>query len=432
MKIIRASQPSFVAEIERIMNRGDVLDETVLESVAEIIEDVKKRGDKALIEYTEKFDGISLEPSTLEIDSDEIENAVNSLDPEDLDLLRLSAGRIEKFHKKQSLRSWSYTDEEGVGLGQEIRPLDRVGIYAPGGRALYPSTVLMAAIPAKVAGVGEIILATPSTGGRVHPLILAAAKLGGVERIFRIGGAQAIAALAYGTESVPLVDKIVGPGNIYVAAAKRMVFGKVGIDMIAGPSEILIISDGTSRPDIAAADLLSQAEHDELASAVLVTPSEDFAREVASEVDLQLKVLERSAIAQKSVENYGAVIVTADMDEAVKIANMIAPEHLELMVKNPESVLEKIKNAGAVFMGYYTPEALGDYIAGPNHILPTGGTARFSSPLGVYDFVKRMSVVSFSEKSLRRYGGETARFADMEGLRAHGQSIMVRLEGKKS
>jgi histidinol dehydrogenase len=432
MKIIRASQPSFVAEIERIMNRGDILDETVLESVAEIIEDVKKRGDKALIEYTEKFDGISLEPSTLEIDSDEIENAVNSLDPEDLDLLRLSAGRIEKFHKKQSLRSWSYTDEEGVGLGQEIRPLDRVGIYAPGGRALYPSTVLMAAIPAKVAGVGEIILATPSTGGRVHPLILAAAKLGGVERIFRIGGAQAIAALAYGTESVPLVDKIVGPGNIYVAAAKRMVFGKVGIDMIAGPSEILIISDGTSRPDIAAADLLSQAEHDELASAVLVTPSEDFAREVASEVDLQLKVLERSAIAQKSVENYGAVIVTADMDEAVKIANMIAPEHLELMVKNPESVLEKIKNAGAVFMGYYTPEALGDYIAGPNHILPTGGTARFSSPLGVYDFVKRMSVVSFSEKSLRRYGGETARFADMEGLRAHGQSIMVRLEGKKS
>jgi histidinol dehydrogenase len=432
MKIIRASQPSFVAEIERIMNRGGVLDETVLESVAEIIEDVKKRGDKALIEYTEKFDGISLEPSTLEIDSDEIENAVNSLDPEDLDLLRLSAGRIEKFHKKQSLRSWSYTDEEGVGLGQEIRPLDRVGIYAPGGRALYPSTVLMAAIPAKVAGVGEIILATPSTGGRVHPLILAAAKLGGVERIFRIGGAQAIAALAYGTESVPLVDKIVGPGNIYVAAAKRMVFGKVGIDMIAGPSEILIISDGTSRPDIAAADLLSQAEHDELASAVLVTPSEDFAREVASEVDLQLKVLERSAIAQKSVENYGAVIVTADMDEAVKIANMIAPEHLELMVKNPESVLEKIKNAGAVFMGYYTPEALGDYIAGPNHILPTGGTARFSSPLGVYDFVKRMSVVSFSEKSLRRYGVETARFADMEGLRAHGQSIMVRLEGKKS
>ncbi|MBN2179082.1 MAG: histidinol dehydrogenase [Deltaproteobacteria bacterium] len=432
MKIIRASQPSFVAEIERIMNRGDVLDETVIESVAEIIEDVKKRGDKALIEYTEKFDGISLEPSTLEVDSDEIENAVNSLDPEDIDLLRLSAGRIEKFHKKQSLRSWSYTDEEGVGLGQEIRPLDRVGIYAPGGRALYPSTVLMAAIPAKVAGVGEIILATPSTGGRVHPLILAAAKLGGVERIFRIGGAQAIAALAYGTESVPPVDKIVGPGNVYVAAAKRMVFGKVGIDMIAGPSEILIISDGTSRPDIAAADLLSQAEHDELASAVLVTPSEDFAREVASEVDLQLKVIERSAIAQKSVENYGAVIVTADMDEAVKIANMIAPEHLELMVKNPESVLEKIKNAGAVFMGYYTPEALGDYIAGPNHILPTGGTARFSSPLGVYDFVKRMSVVSFSEKSLRRYGGKTARFADMEGLRAHGQSIVVRLEGKKS
>jgi histidinol dehydrogenase len=432
MRILRASHPSFAEEIERIMNRGNVLDEAVLESVAEIIEDVSQRGDEALIAYTEKFEGISLDPSALEVDPDEVEKAVNSLDPEDFNLLKLSAGRIENYHEKQSLRSWSYTDEEGVGLGQEIRPLDRVGIYAPGGRALYPSTVLMAALPAKVAGVGEIILATPSTGGRVHPLILAAAKLGGVDRIFRIGGAQAIAALAYGTESIPQVDKIVGPGNIYVAAAKRAVFGKVGIDMIAGPSEILIISDGTSRPDIAAADLLSQAEHDDLASAVLVTPSEDFAREVASEVDLQLKVLERSTIAQKSVEDYGAVIVTADMDEAVKIANMIAPEHLELMVKDPERVLEKIKNAGAVFMGYYTPEALGDYIAGPNHILPTGGTARFSSPLGVYDFVKRMSVISFPEQSLRRYGRKTARFAEMEGLTAHGRSIMVRLEGKKS
>jgi histidinol dehydrogenase len=360
MRILRASHPSFAEEIERIMNRGNVLDEAVLESVAEIIADVSQRGDEALIAYTEKFEGISLDPSALEVDPDEVEKAVNSLDPEDFNLLKLSAGRIENYHEKQSLRSWSYTDEEGVGLGQEIRPLDRVGIYAPGGRALYPSTVLMAALPAKVAGVGEIILATPSTGGRVHPLILAAAKLGGVDRIFRIGGAQAIAALAYGTESIPQVDKIVGPGNIYVAAAKRAVFGKVGIDMIAGPSEILIISDGTSRPDIAAADLLSQAEHDDLASAVLVTPSEDFAKEVASQVDLQLKDLERSAIAQKSVENYGAVIVTTDMDEAVKIANMIAPEHLELMVKDPESVLKKIKNAGAVFMGYYTPEALGD------------------------------------------------------------------------
>lgn len=432
MRILGSSHPSFAGEIERIMNRGNVLDEAVLERVAEIIEDVSKRGDEALIAYTEKYDGITLDPSSLEVDPDEVEKAIYSLDPEDFNLLNLSAGRIEKYHKKQSLRSWSYTDEEGVGLGQAIRPLDRVGIYAPGGRALYPSTVLMAAIPAKVAGVGEIILATPSTGGRVDPLILAAAKIGGVERIFRIGGAQAIAALAYGTESVPQVDKIVGPGNIYVAAAKRAVFGKVGIDMIAGPSEILIISDGTSRPDIAAADLLSQAEHDDCASAILVTSSEDFAREVASEVDLQLKVLARSTIAAKSLKNYGAVIVTADMDEAVKIANMIAPEHLELMVKDPESVLEKIKNAGAVFMGYYTPEALGDYIAGPNHILPTGGTARFSSPLGVYDFVKRMSVISFPEQALRRYGQKTARFAEMEGLSAHGRSIMVRLEGKKS
>ncbi len=432
MRIISADHPSFASEIERIMNRDDVLDEAVLESVAEIIENVSQKGDEALIAYTEKFDGISLEPSGLEVDPGEIEDAVNSIDPEDFNLLRLSADRIESYHKNQSLHSWSYADEDGVKLGQEIRPLDRVGIYAPGGRALYPSTVLMAALPAKVAGVGEIMLATPSTGGTVHPLILAAAKLGGVDRVFKIGGAQAIAALAYGTESVPQVDKIVGPGNVYVAAAKKMVFGKVGIDMIAGPSEILVISDGTSRPDVAAADLLSQAEHDELASAILVTPSEDFARKVASEVDLQLKNLERGVIARKSVENYGAVIVTADMNEAVKIANMIAPEHLELMVTDPESVLEKITSAGAVFIGYYTPEAFGDYMAGPSHILPTGGTARFSSPLGVYDFVKRMSVVSFSEESLRRYGRHTARFAEMEGLTAHRRSIMVRLEGKKS
>jgi len=432
MRILQASHPSFAGEIERIMNRGNVLDETVFKSVAEIIEDVKKRGDEALIAYTEKFDGSSLDPAALEIDTDEVERAVNMVDPEDLDLLRLSADRIKNYHKKQSLRSWSYTDEEGVVLGQEIRSLDRVGIYAPGGRALYPSTVLMAALPAQVAGVGEIILTTPATGGRVDPLILAAAKVGGVARIFRIGGAQAIAALAYGTESVPQVDKIVGPGNVYVAAAKRAVFGTVGIDMIAGPSEILIISDGTSRPDVAAADILSQAEHDDLASAILVTPSVDFAKKVAAEVDSQLMVLERFEIAGKSVENYGAVIVAADMDEAVKIANMIAPEHLELMVRDPESVLEKITNAGAVFMGYHTPEALGDYIAGPSHILPTGGTARFSSPLGVYDFVKRISVISFPEQSLRRYGRQTARFAEMEGLSAHGQSVMVRLEGKKS
>lgn len=296
---------------------------------------------------------------------------------------------------------------------------------------MYPSSVLMAAVPAKVAGVPEIILVTPSKEGRVNPLVLAAAKLSGVDRIFKVGGAQAVAALAYGTESVPPVDKIVGPGNVYVATAKGMVYGKVGIDMMAGPSEILIISDGTAGPPVVAADLLSQAEHDEMASAILLTTSREFAMKVASEVDAQLKGLSRESIATKAIENFGVVVVTKDMDEAVQIANRFAPEHLQLMVEKPDRLLGKIKNAGAVFLGYSTPEALGDYIAGPNHILPTGGTARFSSPLGVYDFVKRTSVISFSHESLQKYGDKTARFARMEGLDAHERSIEIRLTGKR-
>lgn len=430
MRIIHTEDRVFEEEFNRIRDRGSVVDEALKDVVRGMLDDVAERGDAALFEYTEKFEGVSLNADTVEVKSREIEAAVAGLDTGDLEVLEFAARRIEKFHRKQLISSWQDCEEKGIELGQLILPLGRVGIYAPGGLAPYPSTVLMAAIPAKIAGVPEIIMVTPSKEGRVNPLVLAAAKLSGVDRIFRIGGAQAVAALAYGTESVPPVDKIVGPGNVYVATAKGMVYGKVGIDMIAGPSEILIISDGTADPPVVAADLLSQAEHDEMASAILLTTSREFALKVASEIDVQLKGLSREAIASRSIENYGAVIITGDMDEAIRIANMFAPEHLQLMVEKPEQLLGKIENAGAVFLGYSTPEALGDYIAGPNHILPTGGTARFSSPLGVYDFVKRTSVISFSHESLQKYGDKAARFARMEGLDAHGRSIEIRLKAK--
>jgi len=316
-----------------------------------------------------------------------------------------------------------------VELGQRILPLARVGIYAPGGLACYPSTVLMTAIPARIAGVGEIILVTPSRDGRLHPLIAAAAALGGVNRIFKIGGAQAIAALAFGTATVPRVDKIVGPGNAYVAAAKKMVFGRVAIDMIAGPSEVLIIADGTGEAAWAAVDLLAQAEHDETASAVILTPDEAFVMAVAGEVDRRLADLPRKEIASRALDAFGAAVVTRDLAEAVALANRFAPEHLELMVQNPRDLLAEIKNAGAIFLGMHAPEALGDYMAGPSHVLPTGGTARFASPLGVYDFVKRTSILSFSREALRRYGTETVHFAEMEGLGGHGNSVRLRLIG---
>ena len=432
MQIIHTEDRIFEEEFDRIRYRGKIADEVLKDVVRKILDDVAKGGDAALFEYTEKFEGFSLSADTVEVKPHEMEAAITNLDEGDIDVLEFAARRIEKFHRKQLTSSWRVCEEEGIELGQLILPLDRVGIYAPGGLAPYPSTVLMAAIPAKIAGVREIILVTPSKGERVNPLILAAAKLSGVNRIFKIGGAQAVAALAYGTESVPPVDKIVGPGNVYVATAKGMVYGKVGIDMVAGPSEILIISDGTAAPSVVAADLLSQAEHDEMASAILLTTSREFALKVVSEVETQLRSLSREPIATKSIENFGAVIVAKDMDEALDLANRFAPEHLQLMVKKPEQLLGKIKNAGAVFLGYNTPEVLGDYIAGPNHVLPTGGTARFSSPLGVYDFVKRTSVVSFSHESLQRYGDKAARFAEMEGLDAHRKSITVRLAPKNS
>jgi histidinol dehydrogenase len=431
MKIIFTSEKIFEETLQRITQRGRVFEEAIWTAVKTIVNDVALRGNAALFEYTQKFDQCDLRTDGIEVSGRELDQAISKVTPKDMDILALAAGRIEAFHRKQEVTSWISSDENGIELGQRVLPLERIGIYAPGGLAVYPSTVLMAAIPAKIAGVAEIILVSPAKQGGLNPLIAAAAKLSGVTRIFKIGGAQAIAALAYGTESVPKVDKIVGPGNAYVTAAKKMVYGIVAIDMIAGPSEVLIIADGTADASFAAADLIAQAEHDKMASAILLTPDEKFARQVISEVNAQLVLLPKKSIAVSALESFGAVIVTKDFDEAVTIANRFAPEHLELLVDQPKQLLDRIRHAGAAFLGNFTPEAIGDYMAGPNHILPTGGTARFSSPLGVYDFVKRTSIVSFSEAALGTYGRQAARFAGMEGLEGHGHSISIRLSGKK-
>ena len=431
MKIIFTSEKIFEETLQRITQRGRVFEEAIWTAVKTIVNDVALRGNAALFEYTQKFDQCDLRTDGIEVSGRELDQAISKVTPKDMDILALAAGRIEAFHRKQEVTSWISSDENGIELGQRVLPLERIGIYAPGGLAVYPSTVLMAAIPAKIAGVAEIILVSPAKQGGFNPLIAAAAKLSGVTRIFKIGGAQAIAALAYGTESVPKVDKIVGPGNAYVTAAKKMVYGIVAIDMIAGPSEVLIIADGTADASFAAADLIAQAEHDEMASAILLTPDEKFARQVISEVNAQLVLLPKKSIAVSALESFGAVIVTRDFDEAVTIANRFAPEHLELLVDQPRQLLDRIRHAGAAFLGNFTPEAIGDYMAGPNHILPTGGTARFSSPLGVYDFVKRTSIVSFSEAALGTYGRQAERFAGMEGLDGHGHSISIRLSGKK-
>jgi len=431
MKIIFTSEKIFEETLQRITQRGRVFEEAIWTAVKTIVNDVALKGNAALFEYAQKFDQCDLRTDGIEVSGRELDQAISKVTPKDMDILALAAGRIEAFHRKQEVTSWISSDENGIELGQRVLPLERIGIYAPGGLAVYPSTVLMAAIPAKIAGVAEIILVSPTKQGGLNPLIAAAAKLSGVTRIFKIGGAQAIAALAYGTESVPKVDKIVGPGNAYVTAAKKMVYGIVAIDMIAGPSEVLIIADGMADASFAAADLIAQAEHDEMASAILLTPDEKFARQVISEVNAQLVLLPKKSIAVSALESFGAVIVTKDFDEAVTIANRFAPEHLELLVDQPKQLLDRIRHAGAAFLGNFTPEAIGDYMAGPNHILPTGGTARFSSPLGVYDFVKRTSIVSFSEAALGTYGRQAERFAGMEGLEGHGHSISIRLSGKK-
>ncbi|HOJ52395.1 MAG TPA: histidinol dehydrogenase [Syntrophales bacterium] len=429
MRIISTTDKEFEREFRRILGRGGVMAEEVVQTVAAICEEVEKRGDEALFAYTERYDGVRLTPEMALVSPDEIERAMANVSAEDMEMLKLAAERIERFHRHQVVSDWRY-EEAGLVLGQKVVPLARVGIYCPGGRAAYPSTVLMAAIPAAIAGVGEIIMASPSSRGEINPLVIAAAQICGISRIFKVGGAQAVAAMAYGTETIPAVDKIVGPGNAYVAAAKRLVYGRVSIDMIAGPSECLIVSDGRVNPAFVASDLLAQAEHDEQAAAILVTPDMGFAREVAKEVERQMKALERKSICRQAIDSYGVSIITRDLTEAMEVANRFAPEHLEIATKDPEKLLPLVRNAGAVFLGPYTPETMGDYLAGPNHILPTGGTARFSSALGVYDFFKRISVISISEPALRKLGPFARRFAQREGLTAHGKAIDLRLAGK--
>ena len=401
----------------------------VEETVAEIIENVKTNGDKALFEYCEKFDGVTL--SSLVVTEEEIDKAFETVEPEFIAVLEEAAENIRKFHSAQVRNSFIINDKNGVVMGQKIIPLDRVGLYVPGGTAAYPSTVLMDSIPAKIAGCPELFMVTPpSKDGSVRPEILAAAKIAGVDKIYKIGGAQAVAALAYGTETVKKVDKIVGPGNAFVAEAKKQVFGRVAIDMIAGPSEILIVADGSCNPKFVAADMLSQAEHDKNATAVLVTDDGDFAKKVSEQLELQIPALPRAEIARASIDNNGKIIVAENLLSAIDIANEIAPEHLELCVDNPFDYLDRIRHAGSIFMGKNCPEALGDYFAGPNHTLPTSGTAKFSSPLSVDDFVKKSQYTYFTADALERVAGKVALFAEKEGLSAHARSATVRFEGK--
>lgn len=400
----------------------------VEEIVADIIANVIKNKDKALFEYCEKFDKVKL--SSLEVTREEIEEAFASVDKEFIEIIKEAAENIRAFHKRQVRNSFVISEQDGVVTGQKVMPIEKVGLYVPGGTAAYPSTVLMDSIPAKIAGCAEIVMVTPpSKDGKVNPVILASAKIAGVDRIFKVGGAQAVAALAYGTESIPKVDKIVGPGNAFVAEAKKQVFGKVSIDMIAGPSEILVVADSTCNPRFVAADLLSQAEHDKMASAVLVTDSYDFARKVSDELEAQIPLLPRAEIARVSIDNNGKIIVAEDnLSLAIDIANEIAPEHLELCVDNPFDYLDKIKHAGSIFMGKHCPEALGDYFAGPNHTLPTSGTARFSSALGVDDFVKKSQFTYYTKDALSKVADKISYFAKKEGLDAHAKSATIRFE----
>ena len=393
--------------------------------VSDIIADVRARGDAALYDYCEKFDRVKLD--RLEVSAEEIDEALRAVEPEFFGILETAAQNIRQFHEKQVRNSFIITERSGVVMGQKVTPMDRVGLYVPGGTAAYPSTVLMDAIPARIAGCREIVIVTPpGRDGKVNPAILAAARVAGVDRIFKVGGAQAVAALAWGTESIPCVDKIVGPGNAFVAEAKKQVFGRVAIDMIAGPSEILIVADGKSNPVHVAADLLSQAEHDKLASAVLVTDSMDLAKAVQAEVERQVRLLPRVEIASASIDKNGKIIVADTLDKAIDIANALAPEHLELCVDNPFDYLDKVKHAGSIFMGRYCPEALGDYLAGPNHTLPTGGTARFYSPLSVDDFVKKSQYTYFTRDALSAVSDKIARFARKEGLEGHARSVESR------
>lgn len=410
---------------EELLSRNVPESAAVDEIVKGIIEDVKANGDNALYEYARRFDKAKLD--SLAVSEEEINEAVSATDSYFIETLQNAKANIEEYHKKQLKSGYEIKKDGGIVIGQRVLPLEKVGIYVPGGTASYPSTVLMNAIPAKIANVKEIIMVTPpNKDGKIAKEILAAAKIAGVDKIFKIGGAGAVAALAYGTESVPAVDKIVGPGNVFVATAKRMVFGKVAIDMVAGPSEVLVIADDSANPVYVAADLLSQAEHDKLSSSVLITDSADLAEKVSKELEVQIPLLSRAEIARTSIDNNGKIIVTANIDEAIRLANEYAPEHLELAVDEPFKLLPSVVNAGSVFLGHYTPEPMGDYFAGPNHTLPTSGTARFASPLGVDDFIKRTSYLYYTEDELKKVSDRVADFAEREGLTAHAKSITVR------
>lgn len=414
--------------LPHILKRDEEAAEGVRSAVLDIIGEIRSRGDAALLDYTEKFDGCRLE--SVFVTPEEIEAAYNAVDPKLIAVMEEAAANIRAFHEKQLEATWTYSPAPGITLGQQITPIGRVGLYVPGGKAAYPSTVLMDSIPAKVAGVESIVMTTPpGADGTINANILAAAKIAGITQIIKAGGAQAIAALAYGTQSIQPVNKIVGPGNIFVATAKKEVFGTVAIDMIAGPSEVLILSDGSADPALAAADLLSQAEHDEMAMPILITTDAAFAETVEDQVYSQIeKDLRRKAIARSSADNYGRIFLCETLDQAFELANAIAPEHMELLLPNPMSFLPRVHNAGAIFLGAYTPEPLGDYFAGPNHTLPTSGTAKFSSPLGVYDFLKRSSILSYSESALESAAPKIAAFARSEGLDAHARSIERRFE----
>lgn len=431
MKILKFSDPEFPEIVEQLVNRCDVDFDEQDQAVREIINAVQSEGDEALLRYTNRFDRTSYVIKDIEVQREEIDQAYEAVKPEELEALKLAAKRVRDFHEKQKQESWDYQDGE-TRLGQMVRPLAVAGLYVPGGKAAYPSSVLMNAIPARVAGVGSLVMCSPTPDGQTSPYSLVAADLAGVDRIFKVGGAQAVAAMAFGTKTVPQVDKIVGPGNIYVALAKRMVFGRVDIDMIAGPSEILVLADETARADFVAADLLSQAEHDEEAVPLLVTTSEELAEAVAKELEIQKKKLKRQEIVEQSLANKCLLLVAESMDQAVEITNRIAPEHLELAVRDPRGLLPEIHNAGAIFLGHFTPEAFGDYLAGPNHVLPTSGTARFSSPLGVYDFVKKTSLIECTAKSIADLGEACQILAKMENLDAHARAVSLRLEGQKT
>jgi histidinol dehydrogenase len=430
---LASTQPDFDARLRELVRFESAQDAAVEGAVAEIIADIKARGDAALLDHTRRLDRLeAASVAALEVTAAEARAALERIPASTRHALETAAARVSAYHEKQLAASWSYRDADGTELGQRVTALDRVGIYVPGGKAAYPSTVIMNALPARVAGVGEIIMVVPAPGGERSDLVLAAASLCGVARLFTIGGAQAIAALAYGTETVPAVDKIVGPGNAYVAAAKRRVFGIVGIDLIAGPSEVVVVCDGSADPDWVAMDLFAQAEHDELAQAILITPDTRFLEAVAASIERQLARMPRRDVIAAALRNRGALIAVRDLGEACEVVNRIAPEHLELAVRDPDALLPAIRHAGAIFLGPYSSEALGDYCAGPNHVLPTSRTARFSSPLGVYDFQKRSSVIRISKEAARELGAIAAELARGEGLTAHAMSAEYRMKSEKA